>query len=276
MVLATLFILAAAIANSSATGPILIVVVALLGSGGLGYFLDRRSAQASRLANDAVNATTVFQASLDEERKRRNALEEDLKEAKKSLILAMSQTTTNSKMIDALHRRIENLEADLFNTIRDMNEIIRNMFISQDGDEEEELVERWRDIMISTKLAVIQSDNTVTIVFMSNECADLLGYDDPSELLGKPVQTVITDKDYPLFTHGLEAARRAESRAHTADPFRISMKSRSGEPVPVLLALGVHKETITLLIRNADPSESLSEPSTGPLVDFSRNPAQTD
>lgn len=275
MVLATLLLLAA-ITNSSATGPILIVVVALLGSGGLGYFLDRRSAQASRLANDAVNATTVFQASLDEERKRRNALEEDLTQAKKSLTLALSQTTTNSKMIDALHKRIQNLEQDLFNTIRDMNEIIRSMFISDNGDGEEELVERWRDIMISTKLAVIQSDNTVTIVFMSNECAELLGYNDPSELLGKPVQTVIADKDYHLFTHGLDEARRAESRFHTADPFRISMKAKSGDHVPVLLALGVHKDTITLLLRNVDPSESTAELLTGALLDQVGIPAQTD
>lgn len=246
MLSAILLLTATAVTGGGTTAPILLVVIALMGSGGLGYFLDRRSAQASRLANDAVNATTVFQAALDEERSKRNELERELTRAKQALTLAVKQTGTNSSMIDDLHTRIQALERDLLNTIRDMNEIIRTMFSVDES--EEDLVTRWREVMVTTKLAVIQSDQDVTIVFISAECADLLGYDQ-DELLGKPVQTVIADHDYNRFRRGLQEARRAEVTSHSAEPFRLSMLTKDGEALPVLMALGVHKSTITLLIR---------------------------
>jgi PAS domain S-box-containing protein len=250
LVLAAKFLIVASTA-SSAEPVALVLVVALMGSGGLGYFLDRRSAQASRLAQDAVSATDVFQRSLEEERIKRTELDANLTEANKSLATAILQSNTNTEMIAVMRSRVEVLERDLQRTMRDMNEIIRNIFTSRDGDSDDFKVERWREVMISTKLAVIQTNQEITIVFMSPECSDLLGYSDPDSLIGQPVRKVIVDKDYPAFRAGLQAAEDIEMKEGSADPIALSMKRIDGSSVPVLMALGVHKRTVTLLIRSS-------------------------
>jgi PAS domain S-box-containing protein len=248
LVLAAKFLIVASTASSAE--PVgLVLVVALMGSGGLGYFLDRRSAQASRLAQDAVSATDVFQRSLEEERIKRTELDANLTEAKKSLATAILQSNTNTEMIAVMRSRVEVLERDLQRTMRDMNEIIRNIFTSRDGGSDDFKVERWREVMISTKLAVIQTNQEITIVFMSPECSDLLGYSNPDALIGQPVRTVIAEGDYPTFRAGLQAAE--DMKEGSADPIALSMKHIDGSPVPVLMALGVHKRTVTLLIRSS-------------------------
>jgi PAS domain S-box-containing protein len=251
LILAAKFLVIASTTASSAEPVALVVVLALMGSGGLGYFLDRRSAQASRLAQDAVSATDVFQRSLEEERIKRTELDVSLTEARKDLATAVLQSSTNAEMIAVMHRRFQVLERDLQRTMRDMNEIIRNMFTTREGDSEEFKVERWREVMTSTKLAVIQTNQEITIVFMSSECSDLLGYSNPDALIGQPVRTVIAEGDYPTFRAGLQAAEDIEMKEGSADPIALSMKHIDGSPVPVLMALGVHKRTVTLLIRSS-------------------------
>jgi PAS domain S-box-containing protein len=106
--------------GSSALPFLVAIIVALIGSGGIGYFIDRRSMQASRLAADAVSATAVFKDSLEEERRRRANLEEELREATTALHEASQQAGTNALLIDALHRRIEALERDLLRSLQDI------------------------------------------------------------------------------------------------------------------------------------------------------------
>lgn len=241
-------------ATSSATAPILVVVMALLGSGGLGYFLDRRSAQASRLAQDAVSATDVFQRSLEEERKKRDDLEQDLKEARREqaalhdkLQRSLDRQTENKAALEELQKRIDNLERSLHGTLRDMNSIIGKMFANADTDDEK--ISRWREAMVATKLAVVQANGQMVIAYVSPECAVLLGYSDPDELVGMPLTQVIHDDDWPVFSHAFKDAQEAESRHRTSEPIALSLDTQDGVEVPVILAIGVHRDIVTLLIR---------------------------
>lgn len=233
-------------ASSSSTAPILVVVLALMGSGGLGYFLDRRSAQASRLAQDAVSATDVFQRSLEEERTKRDELQKELDQAKTQLAIGLSRAEMHDNAISELKKRIANLESSLHGTLRDMNNIIREMFSTT--EDEVFKVDRWRQIMVSTKLAVIQANREVIIAFASPECADLLKYS-PNDLIGKPLSIIIHDEDWVTFSRALKGAQAAEKNEETADPISLSMEARDGKEIPVIMALGVHKGIITLLIR---------------------------
>jgi PAS domain-containing protein len=232
--------------NISIIAPVLTVVAALLGSGGLGYWLDRRSAQASKLAANAVSATDVFQASLEEERTRRQDLQTELQTAKDQIISQLSQFQKNSGDIRDLQDRLTSLEQALYDSVHETNKIIRSMFNTD--DEEEFKINRWQEIMISAKLAAIQSNNELTIAFISPASLSLLCYE-ADDLVGKPLTSIIKDDDWPIFSRALRSAKNAESRNLTSDPVSLNMKTKENKDVLVLLALGVHEDIVTLLIR---------------------------
>lgn len=106
--------LIAAASASGSEAPILVtVLLALVGSGGIGYFLARRSAQASRLAQDAVSATDVFQRSLDEERHRRKDLTTQLNVAQDQLKHALAMHERDAHRIAELEGKVTELQTAL-------------------------------------------------------------------------------------------------------------------------------------------------------------------
>jgi PAS domain-containing protein len=230
----------------------MLLVIALVGSGGIAWLVDRRSAQASRLADAALNATEVFKGSLDLERTKRLALEGELHAARDELSRAMMQYNSKSSTIDRLQDRIQLLEQNLVQTLQDMNEIVRRMFTN--GHTEDYMVERWRAVMTSTGLSVVQTDREGQIVFISDEGIKLFKSHHQS-LLGSEVKDIISAKDWHRYEMTLAQALAAATQNRVVEPVRLMMLAADGVERSVFLAIGIHSSTITLILRPIDNND---------------------
>lgn len=89
------------------------IIMLLMGSGGIGYFLDRRGKKAVDTSQLALNATETFKLALDEERNRVTELEKLLNDARAELAKALQVNEEHKLEIVRLQAKVTALEVEL-------------------------------------------------------------------------------------------------------------------------------------------------------------------